>query len=329
MFKNSQKDVFVSVVLPMFNEESGVQENLKALLAVLKKMPCRWELLLVDDGSMDASVKEAKKALDNVQEARVISYSPNRGRGFALRCGFEAAKGDYVITTESDLSWGADVVYQIYQKLIGSGADVVIVSPYLKPKGLVGVPLQRRLLSRLGNKVLTFGLPVKLTMVTGMTRGYKRAMLENIILQMDGKEIHLEIISKLIGLGAKFEEIPGVITWHEKQERTKRKKESKIKRLILSHLYFSVVESPIHFIGLLGLFFMGMGFVGIMAIAIMKFYGFSLLRLPFFPHYVIGSFIIGLIIFIFSLLSSQITKLERELMRVYAKIVSSTKTKTD
>lgn len=329
MFKNSQKDVFVSVVLPMFNEESGVQENLKALLAVLKKMPCRWELLLVDDGSMDASVKEAKKALDNVQEARVISYSPNRGRGFALRCGFEAAKGDYVITTESDLSWGADVVYQIYQKLIGSGADVVIVSPYLKPKGLVGVPLQRRLLSRLGNKVLTFGLPVKLTMVTGMTRGYKRAMLENIILQMDGKEIHLEIISKLIGLGAKFEEIPGVITWHEKQERTKRKKESKTKRLILSHLYFSVVESPIHFIGLLGLFFMGMGFVGIMAIAIMKFYGFSLLRLPFFPHYVIGSFIIGLIIFIFSLLSSQITKLERELMRVYAKIVSSTKTKTD
>lgn len=329
MFKDNQKGVVVSVVLPMFNEESGIQDNLKALLAVLRKMPCRWELLLVDDGSTDASVKQAKQVLEGEKDASVISYNPNRGRGFALRRGFEVARGEYVITTESDLSWGADIVYKIYQKLVDSGSDVVVVSPYLKPNGLVGVPLQRRLLSRLGNKVLTFGLPVKLTMVTGMTRGYKRAMLENIILQMDGKEIHLEIISKLVGLGAKFEEIPGVITWHKKQERVKRKRESKTKRLILSHLYFSIVESPIHFIGFLGLFFMGLGLMGIAVIVIMKISGFSLLRLPFFPHYVIGSFITGLIIFIFSLLSSQITKLERELMRVYAKIVSSTKNKGD
>ncbi len=327
--KVDPKNTLVSVVLPMFNEESAIEKNLGALLSILRMLPCRWEVLLIDDGSTDNSVIKAKKAFEGVKEARIISYSPNRGRGFALRRGFEESRGDYVITTESDLSWGADIVIQIYQKLIDSGADVVIVSPYLKPNGLVGVPLERRLLSRFGNKVLTFGLPVKLTMVTGMTRGYKRSMLESIILQMDGKEIHLEIVSKLIALGAKIEEIPGVITWHQKQERVKRKKESKTKRLILSHLYFSVVESPIHFIGLLGLFFMGLGFMGIMAIVIMKISGFSLLRLPFFPHYVIGSFITGLIIFIFSLLSSQITKLERELMRVYAKIVSSTKTKTD
>jgi len=88
----------------------------------------------------------------------------------------------------------------------------------------------------------------------------------------------------------------------------------------MSHLYFSFTESPLHFTGLLGLTFMALGVMGILAIVILKITGFGLLRIPYFPHYVFMSMIIGLLIFIFSLISSQIRDIQRELVRMYAQL---------
>lgn len=312
----------VSIILPMYNEGENVYRNLKCILTVLGEMPVAWELLLIDDGSTDDTKTQAEKALSGLLNAHIISYKPNIGRGFALRKGFEVAKGDYIITTESDLSWGAEIIPKIYNGLISNDVDVVIVSPYIQRDGLINVPLKRRILSKLGNRILTFGLPGNLTMITGMARGYKREVIDRIILQMNGKEIHIEIISKLIAIGANIKEIPGTITWEKKDNRDKKRKSSlKTKKLIMSHLYFSLAESPLHFIGLLGLIFIGFGFIGIVAIIVLKIVGFSLRRIPFFPHYVFVSIIVGLLILIFSLISSQIRDFQRELRRMYAKIV--------
>lgn len=315
----------LSVVLPMYNEQEHIQKNILAVLSALGKTGLSWELILVDDGSTDSSRAIAENTLKDVPGARLVSYSPNRGRGYALRKGFDAATGKYVITTESDLSWGADIIPKIYERLKMGDADSVLVSPYLNGGGLKHVPMKRVLLSSLGNKILTFGLPGDLTMVTGMTRGYKRWVLDSMILQMDGKEIHLEIVSKLLAIGAKVVEIPGTISWQGFKKRDSRSKTGrKTSSLIFSHLYFSVVESPIYFIGLLGMVFILLGILGLGAIVLFKFIGFSLLRIPYFPHYVFVSIIIGLLIIIFSLVSSQIKDLQRDLARVYAEMVKLT-----
>lgn len=312
----------VSIILPMYNEGDNIYNNLKSVLTVLGKMQAAWELLLIDDGSTDGSKEQAQKALKGLSNAHIISYKPNIGRGFSLRKGFEVAKGDYIITTESDLSWGAGIIPKIYNTLMSNDVDVVIVSLYIQRDGLINVPLKRRILSKLGNKILTFGLPGNLTMVTGMTRGYRREMIDSIILQMDGKEIHIEIISKLIAIGARIKEIPGTITWGKKKGSVRAERASfDMKKLMISHLYFSFTESPVHFIGLLGIIFLGLGGLGIVAIIVLKIIGFSLLRIPYFPYYAFVSIIVGLLILIFSLISSQIRDFQRELIRIYAQIV--------
>lgn len=314
----------------MFNEGSQIRKNIQSSLEVLKDLGESWELIIVDDGSTDDSKKQAEETMALTSHAQVLSYFPNRGRGFALRKGFQAAKGDFVIATESDLSWGADCIKRILSELKSSKADVVIVSPFLNGGGFRNVPLQRRLLSAVGNKILTFGLPGGLTMVTGMTRGYRRELLDRVLLQMDDKEIHLEILSKLIALGARIREIPGTITWsrHDKK-KSSRKGRSKTRQWIVSHLYFSFAEAPLHFLGMLSLFFLLLSGAGIVTIIVLKFLGFSLLRIPYFPHYVMISLLIGIMIFIFSLISSQIKNLQGELLRIYAEIARLNTEKKD
>jgi glycosyltransferase involved in cell wall biosynthesis len=322
--ENPMSDDFrpcATIILPMYNEGGHIAENLMSVLKTLRTLTCNWELLVIDDGSTDNSCQKAEEALQGIKNARVISYQPNRGRGYALRMGFAEAKGEYIITTESDLSWGAEVIPKLLEPLLNKEADVVIASVHLREGSLINVPFKRRFLSRYGNKILTFGLPSNITMISGMTRGYRREILDNIILGEDGKELHLEIISKLIAIGAKIKEVPGTITWEKKDTMDKKRKSSfKGKKLITSHSYYSLVESPFHFIGLLGLIFIGFGFIGILALVVLKIVGFSLLRIPYFPHYVFVFIVVGLIVTIFSLISSQIRDLKRELIRTYAQI---------
>ena len=318
MYHNSP---LTTIILPMYNEGSYIVENLISVLKTLETLPCNWELLVIDDGSTDNSYQRAAETLKGIKSTKVISYQPNRGRGYALRVGFANAKGKYIIATESDLSWGAEVIPKLLEPLLNKEADVVIASVHLQDESLINVPFKRRFLSRYGNKILTFGLPSNITMVTGMTRGYVHEILDKILLGEDGKEIHLEIISKLIAIGAKIKEVPGTITWKKKDKLDKKGKGSfKAKKLITSHLYYSFVDSPFHFIGLLGLVFIGFGFIGILAIIVLKIIGISLLRIPYFPLYIFVLLLVGLLISIFSLISSQIRNLKLELVRMYAQI---------
>lgn len=319
MYRNSQQ--LTTILLPMYNEDEYIAENLTSVLKTLEILPCGWELLVIDDGSTDNSCQRAEETLQGIKNARVISYQPNRGRGYALRIGFANARGKYIIVTESDLSWGAEVIPKLLEPLLNKEADVVIASVYLQGGGLINVPFKRKFLSRYGNKILTFGLSSNITMVSGMTRGYRREILDGIILGEDGKEVHLEIISKLIAIGAKMKEIPGIITWKKKDIRDKKRKSSfKTKKLIMSHFYYSLMESPFHFIGLLGLIFIGLGFIGILAIIVLKIIKFSLLRIPYFPLYTFMLIFVGLLTLFFSFISSQMRDLKREFIRMYAQI---------
>ena len=86
---------------------------------------------MVDDGSTDDSYAEAKMIMDKHPNCRIVRYNRNRGRGYALRQGFRIARGDYIITTESDLSWGTDIIQRLYNKINSNISDIVIASTYL------------------------------------------------------------------------------------------------------------------------------------------------------------------------------------------------------
>lgn len=127
----------LSVVIPCYNEEKRFETGFAHYWSYLKKQKYSWQLILVNDGSTDktlALMKDAAKVSSNV---KIVSYSPNRGKGYAIVQGVKAAKGQYVLFTDIDHSVPIptiDSFYQYFKKgfaaVIGSrrvkGAQILV-----------------------------------------------------------------------------------------------------------------------------------------------------------------------------------------------------------
>lgn len=242
----------VSVVCPFFNEELILERAIAGMLQQLRESGLDWELILVNDGSVDRSLSIANDGIAGTPGAKVISYSRNQGRGYALWIGIQEASGDIVITTEVDLSWGEDVIPKIASKFASDPLlDCVVASPNIAGGGYKNVPPRRVWISRAGNGLLRVLFTRKITMYTGMTRGYRRDLVRMFACDERGKEYHLDVIFKLILLQCNIEEIPAVLEWKDsklsRDATRKRKSSSKLLRLVSTHLNFAAFANPIRY----------------------------------------------------------------------------------
>jgi len=246
----------------MYNEAAKIADAVRAMKASLEKLDVAWEFILVNDGSVDDSLSLAQHAAGGDPRIRIITYPKNRGRGYALRQGFAAARGEFIVATEADLSWGTDIVQRLLEACRQPGVDMVVASPHAEGGRLENVPPYRTFLTQFGNVLLRRLMPGGMTMYTGMTRAYHRRVLEAMDLEADGKELHLEIVSKAFALGFKMTEIPAVLAWAP--ERRMEKRHFRAGGLILSHLMHGISESPMVPCGWVG---GGLLVVGIIALA--------------------------------------------------------------
>jgi len=207
----------ISLVVPVFNEESALEKNIRRLIAFLETLTGDWELVLVDDGSTDGSLA-IMRSFEN-ERVRVIHYLPNRGRGQALRRGLLEARGRVVLTTEADGSWDLDCLQRLVE-LVRQGAALAVASPYLPGGRLCGVPLGRRLLSRTAN--LLAGKIIGVSMATGMTRAYQREIIPLVISPCDGKEFHLDVLSRARKTALDVREAPARLEWVNSSGRRRR-----------------------------------------------------------------------------------------------------------
>ena len=247
----------ISVVVPFFNEQSIIRSAIEKMIGNLQNLKEPWELLLVNDGSIDDSQKIAKNLERTYPNLRVVGYPVNRGRGFALRTGISLAKGNIIVTTEIDCSWGDSIVSDIINALNKNpSADFVIASTHFPGGGYKDIHIYRIFISKIGNLILRCLYGGGVTMYTGMTRGYRRQAIENVPLTEDGKEFHLEVIHKLLLLGRRFIEIPATLTWvNLKKEGPKRKSSSKMRKIARSHMIFGVSTQPFRYLLILGFTF--------------------------------------------------------------------------
>ena len=229
----------------MFNEAAGIREAVATLTKCIDALPFAVEVLLVNDGSADLTVERAVQAVGDDRRFRILSHRVNFGRGRAMRTGFQEARGSILITTEGDLSWGAEVVPRMIDYLHANPKmDAVFASPHLAGGGYRNVPRHRVLLSSVGNHVLGFLYTGNLTMTTGMTRAYRASVIKPHLFTHDGKELHLEISHRLLMLGYRIGEVPAVLSWpapeHGVESRAKRTDWGKLSRLVGSHMAFGV-----------------------------------------------------------------------------------------
>ena len=258
----------ITVVCPFYNESGILEHAIRTLAGRLRTLEGSWELLVVNDGSVDGSAAIAERVAEEFPEIRVLGYRYNRGRGHALRTGIAAARGAIVVTTEIDLSWGVNIVHELVAEMRDHpDIDMVVASPHLPGGGYKNVPAKRVWLSRVGNHVIRACMTNAATMNTGMTRAYRREIIQSLPLFADGKEFHLEVMLKATEFGLHIREIPALLEWKDYKHqgrRVKRKSSSRVNQVIVSHSLFSVFANPVRYVwaasfasAALGLIFFG------------------------------------------------------------------------
>ncbi len=301
----------LSIVIPMFNEAENVESTIDRVEKALASFDGTYEIVTVNDGSFDNTLEilESKVAID--KKVRVLSYSKNFGRGMALRTGFKESKGTILVSIDADLSYDPRYIVDFVETLKNEPeVDFVIASPYMPGGGVQNVPFLRLWISKLGNKILRFAMPNRIYTSTGIFRAYRRKVLDSLELESDGKEIHLEILSKAIALGFHVKEIPAFLT-----NRKKGKSKFKFRKTTLSHLVFSVFEKPMIIFGFIGILTLGIGFIIGLYVAYLRFLGTLTPGRPLIT-FAILLILGGIQILSFGFIAIQIVSLKREILKI-------------
>ena len=237
----------VSLVIPAFNEEAILIQNLQIVCNYMKGLEQKydWEIVLVNDGSKDNTGMLADDFAKENLRVRVIHHIVNLNLGNALKTGFAQAKGDYTIVLDLDLSYNENHIEQILETLEATQAHVVIASPYMKGGKVTAVPFLRKFLSRYVNKFMRMAAQEKYYTYTAMVRGYQTNFIKTLNLKTKDYEVSPEILYKAMILRARIVEIPAHLDWSEQNKfKGKRTSSIRILRSILSSLMSGFIFRP-------------------------------------------------------------------------------------
>ncbi|MFX0138305.1 MAG: glycosyltransferase family 2 protein [Candidatus Hodarchaeota archaeon] len=122
---SENRSILLSIVIPVYNEEKTIRE-------VLEQLPKdnQYEIVVVDDNSLDNSIKEIQKVQEQ-KPIRLIKHKKNKGYGSALLTGIKNTKGKIVLTMDADGQHRPDDIYDLIQPIIKGEADITIGSRYL------------------------------------------------------------------------------------------------------------------------------------------------------------------------------------------------------
>ncbi len=150
---------YLSVIIPAYNEEERITITLLSIHEYLTRQPFTWEILVVLDGGEDDTLSRVQEFAEGKDNIRWLNRVENRGKGYTVREGMLAAKGQVRLFTDADNSTDISHFDQM-QPLLEKGFDVVICSRDEKDVAGAGQsvpqPFQKRLLGNAGNLFIQF-----------------------------------------------------------------------------------------------------------------------------------------------------------------------------
>jgi dolichyl-phosphate beta-glucosyltransferase len=208
--------IHLSVVIPAYNEEKRIEKTLVEVLNYFKEQEYTYEIIVVNDGSKDKTEQIIKKYSFKNKKLKLISYKPNHGKGYAVRTGILASKGEFILFSDADLS----TPIQETERLLEAAkyCDVVIASRSVKESKIKTV-FYRRLMG------LVFVMFVKILAVPGINdtqcgfKMFRKAAALKLFNQqkIDGWAFDVEVLYLARKYGYKIQEL-GVKWQHFEHE---------------------------------------------------------------------------------------------------------------
>lgn len=239
----------LSVVIPAYNEEGGIQEIMERILAVRAELTTvgvdDLELIIVDDGSSDRT----PELVEAQPGARLIRHAKNGGYGAALKTGFAAAKGEWVGFMDADGTYPPEYYPALYQAAVREDADIVIGSR------MAGAKSEMPAVRRLGN--LIFARLVSLISARHITdsasgmRIFKKSILPTIYPLPDGLNLTPVMSTRALHEKLKMVEVP--IPYSERVGRSKLSVVNDGMRFAQSIVWTALNYNPVRPLGLIGL----------------------------------------------------------------------------
>jgi glycosyltransferase involved in cell wall biosynthesis len=164
----------VSILIPLFNEEESIKPLVNEIKKSLSKIQIDYEVLFIDDGSRDDSLKTIKEIAKNDNRIRFISFRKNYGKSAALQVGFHHVIGDAVITMDADLQDDPDEILSLLKKL-DEGYD--LCSGWKKKRQ---DPFIKKMSSRFFNFVTRIMSGIKIHDFNCGLKAYRKQVVENV-----------------------------------------------------------------------------------------------------------------------------------------------------
>jgi glycosyltransferase involved in cell wall biosynthesis len=248
--KSFMTDIYISVVIPVYNEETNIKLLIPQIKGVLEKIKKAHEIILIDDGSSDGTFKELRKFADNDPTIRLIRFRRNFGQTAALAAGFDLARGEVVIPMDGDLQNDPEDIPRLLQKM-EEGYDVVSGWRRSRKDKL----FSRVIPSYLANKLISITTRVHLHDYGCTLKAYKKEILDGV--QLYG-EMHRFIPALASWMGVRVSEIE--VNHRPREHGSSKYGISRTIKVLLDLInvkfLLSYSTKPIHLFGSAGLFSM-------------------------------------------------------------------------
>lgn len=193
----------LSIIMPVYNEESTVEEVVDRVLDV----PFEKELIIVDDGSRDQTKTIVERiSRKNLDEIKVFLSPTNFGKGAAIRIGLEFVTGDIVVIQDADLELDPKEYEKLIEPIQSGQTSVVYGSRFLKPNP--NVPLKSRMMNWCLARVTNLLYGTRLTDEATAYKVFRADVIRSIPLRCVGFEFCPEVTAKLSRVGHRIIEVP-------------------------------------------------------------------------------------------------------------------------
>ncbi|MBE9221785.1 glycosyltransferase [Cyanobacterium stanieri LEGE 03274] len=195
----SDYPIWFSLVLPTYQEANNIEDIVSKICCILDNLiPCRYELIVVDDDSPDRTWEKALKLTKNYPQLRVMRRKNERSLSTAVIRGWQGAKGEILGVIDADLQHPPDILLQLLGAIC-DGADLAVASRHTKNGGVSDWSVGRRFLSRGAQIIGLIILPHTIGRISDPMSGYfvlQRRAIAHCMLSPVGYKILIEVVAR-------------------------------------------------------------------------------------------------------------------------------------